>query len=104
MVLDAKRYKIEDQVAASRIAAKLDLEYYKYDLRHSLNKLDSYNREMLRTAIESTKIWLDANQEATKEEFEGNVYRKECSLKSPLREVPVLSPSLPLLPPTLYIL
>jgi len=52
------------QPAAARIAAKFELESYRYDLRNSINKLASYNREVLRTAIESTTSWLDDNQEA----------------------------------------
>ena len=76
MVSEAEKYKAEDEAAASRIAAKNSLESYAYNLRNSLNedaiksKIEDSDKETLDKAITETISWLDASQEASKEEYE----------------------------------
>ncbi|KAK9670737.1 Hsp70 chaperone [Basidiobolus ranarum] len=76
MVSEAEKYKAEDEEAASRISAKNGLESYTYSLRNTLQdekvagKLDANDKKKLEEAINSTISWLDASQEASKEEYE----------------------------------
>ena len=52
----------EDEAVAARIQAKNGLESYTYNMRNSLTKLKS--------AVDDAIAWLDASQEASKEEYE----------------------------------
>jgi len=76
MVSEAEKYKAEDEEATARISAKNGLESYAYNLRNSLNeeqfasKLEPADKEKLDKAITETISWLDASQEASKEEYE----------------------------------
>ncbi|KAF8522226.1 hsp71-like protein [Hysterangium stoloniferum] len=76
MVAEAEKYKSEDEAATARIAAKNGLESYAYNLRNSLNdenitgKMDAADKSKLDTAITEAIQWLDASQEASKEEYE----------------------------------
>jgi heat shock 70kDa protein 1/2/6/8 len=66
----------EDEAAAARIAAKNGLESYSYNLRNSLNdeklagKFEAADKSKLESAVNDTISWLDASQEASKEEYE----------------------------------
>ena len=62
MVSEAEKYKAEDEVASARIVAKNGLESYAYDLRNSINDLES--------AVDEAITWLDSSQQASKEEYE----------------------------------
>ncbi|KAI6045427.1 heat shock protein 70 family, partial [Pisolithus marmoratus] len=62
MISEAAKYKTEDEVTAARIQAKNGLESYAYDLRNSMEKLE--------TAVNETINWLDSSQEASKEEYD----------------------------------
>ncbi|KAK9679735.1 Hsp70 chaperone [Basidiobolus ranarum] len=57
MVFEAEKSESEDEKAASRISAKNGLESYAYSLRNTLKD-------------EKVTDWLDASQEASKEEYE----------------------------------
>ncbi|KAK9768807.1 Hsp70 chaperone [Basidiobolus ranarum] len=76
MVSEAEKYKAEDEEAASRISAKNGLESYAYSLRNTLqdekvtSQLEADDKKKLEEAINSTISWLDASQEASKEEYE----------------------------------
>ncbi|KAL1916114.1 uncharacterized protein VTP21DRAFT_6118 [Calcarisporiella thermophila] len=76
MVSDAEKYKAEDEAAASRIQAKNGLESYAYNLRNTIqdekiaDKLDADDKKKLDDAVTEAINWLDANQEAEKDEFE----------------------------------
>ena len=75
MVSEAEKYKAEDAEATERIAAKNGLESYAYNLRNSLtdeklaDKFDAADKK-LEDAVNSSIGWLDASQEASKEEYE----------------------------------
>jgi len=76
MVSDAEKYRAEDEAAAARITAKNGLESYAYNLRNSLNdeklkdKFEAEDKSKLEGAVDETIKWLDASQEASKEEYE----------------------------------
>ncbi|KAI8073347.1 hsp71-like protein [Gongronella butleri] len=76
MVSDAEKYKAEDEEAAARISAKNGLESYSYNLRNTLNDekvagaLSAEDKETIQKAVDEAISWLDASQEASKEEYE----------------------------------
>ena len=76
MVNDAEKYRKEDEEAAARISAKNGLESYTYSLRNTTqddklaDKFDPADKKKLQDAITETVKWLDASQEASKEEYE----------------------------------
>ena len=76
MVNKAEKYKKEDEGAAARIQSKNGLELYLYNLRNLLNdeklkdKFDAADKTKLESAVNDAISWLDASQEASKEEFE----------------------------------
>jgi L1 cell adhesion molecule like protein len=77
MVSEAEKYKAEDAEVAERVAAKNGLESYAYQFRNSISDekisslLEAADKEKLNKAIDETIEWLDHNQEATKDEYEG---------------------------------
>jgi L1 cell adhesion molecule like protein len=76
MVNDAEKYKVEDEEAAARIASKNGLESYAYNLRNSMqddklvDKFDAADKAKLESAVNDAIRWLDASQEASKDEYE----------------------------------
>ena len=77
MLADAEKYKAEDEAEAARISAKNALESYAYSLRNTMGdakveeKLSAEDKETLKSSIDKTVAWLDDNQTATTEEYEG---------------------------------
>jgi heat shock protein 1/8 len=66
----------EDEAAAARIQSKNSLESYAYNLRNSItddklaDKFEAGDKAKLESAVNETIQWLDASQEASKEEYE----------------------------------
>jgi len=77
MVNDAEKYKDEDEKEKNRITARNSAESYAYSLRNTLSeegikdKIEAGDKEKLESAINEMISWLDANQTASTEEFEG---------------------------------
>ena len=77
----------EDEAAAARIASKNGLESYSYNLRNSINdekladKFDPADKSKLESAVNDTISWLDASQEASKEEYESKQKELEAIAK-----------------------
>merc|ERR1719506_376459 len=76
LVQEAERYKAEDEANRGRVDAKNSLENYAYQMRNTLNdekmadKIPADDKAKIDAAIADTTSWLDANQNAEKEEFE----------------------------------
>merc|ERR1712146_619764 len=76
LVQEAERYKAQDEANKGRVEAKNSLENYAFQIRNSINdeklagKLSDSDKSKVNDAIQSTTSWLDANQNAEKEEFE----------------------------------
>lgn len=76
MVSDAEKFKAEDDANRHRIEAKNGLENYCFSLKTSLSqeaistKLSPEDKKSVEDALSDTTKWLDANQQAEKEEFE----------------------------------
>jgi len=77
MLAEAEKYKEEDEAEAARIAAKNALEGYAYQLRSTISdgqfaeKISADDKAKLEAKIKETTDWLDDNQTATKDEFDG---------------------------------
>jgi heat shock protein 1/8 len=77
----------EDEAAAARIASKNGLESYSYNLRNSIkdeklaDKFDPADKAKLESAVNETIAWLDASQEASKEEYESKQKELEAIAK-----------------------
>jgi heat shock 70kDa protein 1/2/6/8 len=77
MVNEAEKYKDEDEKEKNRITARNSAESYAYSLRNTLNeegikdKIEAGDKQKLESAINEMISWLDSNQTATTEEFEG---------------------------------
>ena len=76
MILIYFFFSAEDEAAAARITAKNGLESYAYNLRNSLtdeklaDKFEADDKAKLEAMVTETIKWLDASQEASKEEYE----------------------------------
>ena len=77
MLNEAEKYKAEDEAESARIGAKNALESYAYSLKNTLSdskvdeKIEAGDKEKLKAEIDKTVAWLDDNQTATVEEYEG---------------------------------
>jgi len=76
LVQEAERFKSEDEANRARVDSKNALENYCYSMKSSLSdekmadKIPADEKTKCMDAINSTTSWLDANQNAEKEEFE----------------------------------
>jgi len=76
MVKEADKYKGDDEKVKERIEAKNGLENYAYNIRNTVrdekvaSKMDGGDKAALEKAVEEAIKWLDANQQAEKEEYE----------------------------------
>merc|ERR1711981_137923 len=76
LVQEAERFKSEDEANRARVEAKNALENYCYSMKSSLSdekmadKIPADEKTKCMDSINSTTSWLDANQNAEKEEFE----------------------------------
>jgi len=76
LVQEAERYKAEDEANKARVEAKNGLENYVFQIKASANdekladKISESDKKKILDAVANTTRWLDANQNAEKEEFE----------------------------------
>merc|ERR1711897_130389 len=77
MVQEAEKYRAEDEQQKVKIEAKNGLENYCFTMRNTLQeeklkeKFESGDKEKIENAVQETLDWLDKNQLAEKDEFEG---------------------------------
>merc|ERR1712217_240951 len=77
MVQEAEKYREEDEQNKTKIEAKNGLENYCFTMRNTLQeeklkeKFEAGDKEKIETAVQETLDWLDKNQLAEKDEFEG---------------------------------
>merc|ERR1719401_2769096 len=73
MVQEAEKFRAEDETNKLKIEAKNGLENYCFTMRNTLNeeKLEDGDKEKIEKAVQETLDWLDKNQLAEKDEFEG---------------------------------
>ena len=74
MVAEAEQYAAEDNAMKAKVESKNQLEHYVYSMRNSVSelqgKLDPTDREIVEKAVADATAWLDANGEASKDEFD----------------------------------
>lgn len=82
MVKEAERYKEEDAKNKERIEAKNELENLVFNMKNTMNddkvKIKDDDKAKVNAKLDETLKWLDANQLASKEEFE---HKKEELMK-----------------------
>merc|ERR1719360_462421 len=77
MVQEAEKYRAEDESAKEKIDAKNGLENYCFTMRNTLqeeklqDKFEAGDKEKIEAAVQEALDWLDKNQMAEKDEFEG---------------------------------
>merc|ERR1712012_747149 len=77
MVSEAEKFRAEDESNRAKIEAKNGLENYGFTMRNTLQeeklkeKFEAGDKEKIETAVQETLVWLDKNQLAEKDEFEG---------------------------------
>merc|ERR1712109_182955 len=77
MVQEAEKYASEDSKLKEKVEAKNGLENYCFTMRNTLqeeklkDKFDAGDKDKIEKAVQETLDWLDKNQLAEKDEFEG---------------------------------
>merc|ERR1712086_983671 len=77
MVQEAEKYATEDATLKEKVEAKNGLENYCFTMRNTLQeeklkeKFEAGDKEKIEAAVQETLDWLDKNQLAEKDEFEG---------------------------------
>jgi len=76
MVADAEKFKAEDEAIKDKVQSKNGLESYAYQMKSTIedekvkDKISEEDKTAITTKCKETLDWLDANAEATKEEFD----------------------------------
>jgi heat shock protein 1/8 len=74
MLRKAEEMKKEDEENLAKVQSKNNLESYAYQMRNTLDevgsKISNDDKEKLKSAVDSTINWLEANSTASKEEYE----------------------------------
>jgi len=77
MIKEAEEFADQDRITKERIDAKNSFENYIYSMRNTIedpeklaNKISEDEKEKIKDALKEAQSWLDANQGASKEEFE----------------------------------
>merc|ERR1711953_635541 len=77
MVQEAEKYAAEDEANRTKVEAKNGLENYCFTMRNTLqeeklqDKFEADDKSKIETAVQEALDWLDKNQLAEKDEFEG---------------------------------
>jgi len=86
MVEEAKQFEEEDRIAEQRISAKNSLDSYIHSLKSQIEDPDKLGKKLsedekttVKSAVKEAKDWLDANSDASKEEYDDK--RKELEGK-----------------------
>ncbi|KAL4576331.1 hypothetical protein LXL04_012423 [Taraxacum kok-saghyz] len=83
MVMEAERYKAEDEEHKRKVEAKNELENYAYNMRNTIKdgeiggKIGAEERKKVEEAVEEAVKWLDSNQLAEVEELEDKLKELE---------------------------
>merc|ERR1712187_126711 len=99
MVQEAEKVRAEDETNKAKIEAKNGLENYCFTMRNTLNeeklkdKFEGGDKEKIEAAVQETLDWLDKNQLAEKDEFEGK-QKEACLVVVPLQALVPVAPLL----------
>merc|ERR1712100_5515 len=77
MIKDSEKYEAEDKAIKERIDTKNQFENYIYQMKNSVedkaklaDKLDEDDKQKIQDGLTDAQDWLNANQDAEKDEFE----------------------------------
>merc|ERR1712170_307275 len=76
LVKDAEKYKSEDEALKKKIEAKNSYEHYIYSIRNTTedeklkDAFEEADKTTILDAVKEHQAWLDANQDASAEEYE----------------------------------
>merc|ERR1712070_1178906 len=82
LVAEADKFKAEDEAVKARLDARNGLESFAYNLKQTVeddkmkDKLAPVDKDMLLAKVTETITWLDANQQADKEEVSSPIMTK----------------------------
>ena len=86
MIRDSEKFKHEDEKLRERVNSKNKLESYIFSVKQSINEAQTTNisvneKKIVKEACDKELKWLDANQQADKEEydFRYNELSRKCS-------------------------
>jgi len=75
MILEAEKYKADDEAQAARVESKNALENYLFNTRSSIDKpevkLEEEDKHFILNEVTEKLTWLDNNQAASKDEIDG---------------------------------
>ena len=93
MVVEAERLKFGDYLQRERIDAKNRLENYAFHVKSTVeddkvkNSITEIDREYVLDTVKEAISWFDANQNATKEEFEAKLRKVEFMCQPVMKEL-----------------
>merc|ERR1711991_524955 len=85
MVNEASKYEEDDKKQRERVEAKNGLENYAFSMKNTINepnmqgKLEEADKKAIETAVEEALQWLNANQEASKDEYHQKELEGKCN-------------------------
>ncbi|XP_005986180.1 heat shock cognate 71 kDa protein isoform X1 [Latimeria chalumnae] len=87
MVQEAEKYKVEDEKQRDRVSAKNSLESYTFNMKSAVDdeklkgKISDNDKQKILNKCNEVLNWLDKNQNAEKDEYEGQLKELEkiCS-------------------------
>lgn len=87
MVKDAEKYKEVDSKNKERVEAKNDLENFCFNMKSTIEKegvnISTNDKKQIEDTIKETLNWLDANQQASTEEYKSK-YEEVMQVTSPI--------------------
>ena len=86
MVKEAEKFKEDDEKQKARIEAKNQLENFCYSVKNQLNeqfasKISSEDKKAIEDMTKEALDWMDAHQDATKEEYEAKMKEVEGKIQ-----------------------
>ena len=80
MIRDSEKFAEQDKLLKEKIDAKNSLENYLYTMRNTIedkeklaDKIDSSDKEKIKSALDEAQDWLKDHDDADKDEFESQL-------------------------------
>lgn len=94
MVKEAEEFAEEDNKVREKVDARNKLETYIYSLKSTVNdkdkladKIDSDDKEKIESTLKEALEWLDDNQNAEKDDFDGKLKEVEAVCNPVIKQV-----------------
>ncbi|KAL0247998.1 hypothetical protein GEMRC1_003237 [Eukaryota sp. GEM-RC1] len=105
MVAEAEKFKDEDEAVRAQVAAKNELENFTYSMKNTMNdeqmkdKFTTEDKTTVETEVGEVLKWLEANPEATKDEYESKKKELEEKVQPIMMKVYAAAGGQPGVPP-----